>query len=81
MDFLGIGILEILAILLIAVIVLGPAGTVKGARSVGKMLGEVRRSMTDLSQAIEREERELERGIDHPDPVDHRDPKGPEQPL
>jgi Sec-independent protein translocase protein TatA len=80
MDFLGIGILEILAILLIALIVLGPAGTVKGARSVGKMLGEMRRSMTDLTQAIEREERELERGIDHPDQVDLRDPKGPEQP-
>ena len=79
-DFLGIGVLELLAILLIAVIVLGPAGTVKGARSIGRMLGEVRRSMTDLSNAVEAEEREMERSVNHPEPVDRRGPEGPEQP-
>ena len=80
MDFLGIGILEILAILLIAVIVLGPAGTVKAARDIGRVLGDMRRSMTDLSRAVEEEERELERGLNSPDAVDHRGPQGPEQP-
>ncbi len=94
MDFLGIGVLELLVILLIAVVVLGPAGTVKGARTIGKMLGEVRRSMTDLSKAVEAEERELEKGLNRPEPVarggpdgpgrpepvDRRGPEGPEQP-
>ena len=78
MDFLGIGVLELLAILLISIIVLGPAGTVKGARNIGRMLGEVRRSMTDLSRAMEQEERELERGLNQPDPVDRQDQEGPE---
>ena len=78
MDFLGIGILELLAILLVAVIVLGPAGTVKGARNIGRVLGEVRRSMTDLSRAMDLEERELERHLNRPDPVDRQDHEGPE---
>ena len=80
MDFLGIGVLELLVILLIAVVVLGPAGTIKGARSIGKVLGEVRRSMTDLSNAVEAEERELENGINRPEPVDRRGREGPGQP-
>ncbi|MCE2404520.1 MAG: twin-arginine translocase TatA/TatE family subunit [Dehalococcoidia bacterium] len=80
MDFLGIGVLELLVILLIAVVVLGPAGTVKGARSIGRMLGEVRRSMTDLSKAVEAEERELENSINRPEPVDRRGPEEPGPP-
>ena len=76
-DFLGIGVLELLVVLLVAVIVLGPAGTVKAARKAGKMLGEVRRSMTDLSNAVEAEEHEPARGVNRIEPVDRR---GPEQP-
>jgi len=61
LNFLGIGVLEIVVILVIALVVLGPGRTVNMARSAGKMLGEVRRAMGDLSRAVEDEERELNR--------------------
>ena len=52
---MGIGFLELLVIALVAVIVLGPAKAVDMARSAGKMLGEVRRSFSDLSSSLEQE--------------------------
>ena len=61
MNFFGIGTLEILIILIVALIFLGPARTVHMAKSAGKMMGEVRRAFTDLSKAIEEEEREINR--------------------
>ena len=61
MDFLGIGVLEIIVILVVALVVLGPVRTLNMARDAGKMLGEVRRAMGDLSRAVEEEERELDR--------------------
>ena len=61
MDILGIGMLELIVILVIALVVLGPAKTVKMARDAGKMLGEFRRAFGDLSRAMEEEERELGR--------------------
>ena len=60
MDIFGISILELLVALVVALVVLGPAKTVKMARSAGRMLGEVRRALTDLSSAIEEEERQTE---------------------
>lgn len=66
MDFLGVGVLEVLLILVIALVVLGPAKTVNMARGAGKMLGEVRRAMGDLSRAVEEEERELDRAVGKP---------------
>lgn len=50
---MGIGFLELLVIVLVAVIVLGPAKAVDMARSAGKMMGEVRRSFSDLSSTLE----------------------------
>ncbi len=50
---MGIGFLELLVIVLVAVIVLGPAKAIDMARSAGKMLGEVRRSFTDLSSTLD----------------------------
>ena len=67
MDFLGVGMLEILVILLIAMLVLGPAKSIKMATGAGKMLGQVRRAMMELSQAVEAEEREIEQGRGHRD--------------
>ena len=61
MDIFGIGMLEILVVLVVALVVLGPGRTLDMARGAGKMLGEVRRAMTDLSKVMEEEERELKR--------------------
>ena len=56
MSFMGIGMLEIIMILVVAMVVLGPGRTVNMARGAGKMLGEVRRAMGDLSKALEDED-------------------------
>ena len=77
MDFLGIGFLEILMILVIALIVLGPARTMGLAREAGKVFSEMRRAMSELSQAVDAEELDAS-GPDTdrlPDskPVDHKE--------
>ena len=63
MDLFGIGPLELILILVVAIIVLGPAKTLNMARGAGKILGEVRRAFGDLSRAVEEEERDLNRTI------------------
>ena len=45
MKFLGMGSLEILAILIIALIVLGPDRMIKSARRIGESLRELKRTM------------------------------------
>ncbi len=61
MELFGVGVLEVMVIIVIAMVVLGPSRTLKMARSAGKMFGQVRQAMGDISEAVEREERELER--------------------
>lgn len=61
MDFLGIGILELMVILVVALVVLGPAKSISMAREAGRMLGQVKRAMGDLSKSVEEEEKELGR--------------------
>ena len=74
---MGIGFLELLVIVLVAVIVLGPAKAVDMARSAGKMMGEVRRSFTDLSSTLEPskwDEPPEQRGSDQRPSKQRRDP-------
>ena len=58
MDIFGIGPMELLVVALVAMIVLGPARTVTMARSAGKMVRELRRSLSDLSTSLEEEDRQ-----------------------
>lgn len=51
----GIGSTELLVILVVALIVLGPAKLPEIARSLGKALGEFRRVSTDVRRTIEME--------------------------
>lgn len=55
MDFLGIGSLELLLILVIALVFLGPTRLVDFAKSVGKTVREVRRAAGEAVRAIEDE--------------------------
>ena len=48
MDFLGIGPIELLVVALVAFLFLGPTRMVEVARSLGKMVREVRRATSDL---------------------------------
>lgn len=66
MNILGIGPLELLLIAVIAVIVLGPKGMVKGAREAGKTIRKVVRSplwrdVVDTSREIREFPRKIAR--------------------
>lgn len=48
----GIGVPELLVILIVALVVLGPKRLPEVARGLGKALGEFRRATSDLSEEI-----------------------------
>ena len=52
MNFMGMGIPEVGMILLVAFLVLGPGRSIEMARSVGKMLGDLRRSFNEVTRAV-----------------------------
>ncbi len=56
----GIGTTELIVILVVALIVLGPKKLPGIARSVGKALGEFRRAAADVKQTIEREAEQID---------------------
>ena len=51
MDFFGIGPLELALVLLVAIMVLGPARMVDMARSLGKFWGEAQRMLRETADA------------------------------
>ena len=57
MNFFGIGTLELLVILTVAMIALGPGKTVEVARTIGKMAREARRTFTEIMDAASVDER------------------------
>ena len=79
MNIFGIGMLEILIILIVALIILGPAKTVHMAKNAGRMMGEVRRAFTDLSKAVEEEEREINREVGRSEGSNRPGEKPPEE--
>ncbi len=62
MDFLGIGGWEILLILIIALIVLGPGKIVEFSRTLGRMVRAFRKATSDLTAQISKELEEEEKG-------------------
>ncbi len=58
MNFMGIGIMELGVILLVGFLVLGPARSVDMARRTGKVLGDLRRTFAEVTDAISTEQRE-----------------------
>ena len=55
MGFSGIGIWEILLILVVAVIVLGPSRLPEIARTLGKTIRAIRKASADLTTTVSRE--------------------------
>lgn len=51
----GVGWAEILVILLVALLVLGPARLPEAARSLGKMYAQVQRAILEARQAVNKE--------------------------
>ncbi len=64
MTFVGMGPLEILVVLLVAFIVMGPDRMLSAARTIGKVTGELRRLADGLPQ-ISLDEEPVERPIVH----------------
>ena len=58
MNIMGMGFMELLVILLVAFLVLGPGKSIDMARRTGKVLGDLRRTFSDVTDAISVEERQ-----------------------
>ena len=65
MNFMGMGIPEVGVILLVAFLVLGPGRSIDMARNAGKMLGDLRRSFSDVTSALTIEDQD-QRGASQP---------------
>ncbi|MEW5774363.1 MAG: Sec-independent protein translocase protein TatB [Thermodesulfobacteriota bacterium] len=57
----GIGSTELVVILVVAIIVIGPSKLPKMARGVGKAFGEFKRASNDLKRTIDHEVERIER--------------------
>ena len=63
MDFFGIGPMEMILVLLVALVFMGPARMMETARSLGKMLRQVRQATQDIPQLLN-----LDETLDQPAP-------------
>lgn len=79
MDFLGVHIVELLVVLLVALVVLGPAKTITMAREAGRIVGQVRRAFTDLTRVMEEEERALSQESKPPEQPESESGRPPEE--
>ena len=70
MDFLGIGGWEILLILVIALVVLGPGRIVEFGRTLGKIVRTLKKATFDLTTVVSKELEEQEK--ERP-PQQHKD--------
>ena len=55
MDFMSVGTSEILMILLVAILVVGPNRVVEMARTLGKIMRSIKKASFDLTSAVSRE--------------------------
>ena len=55
MSILGMGSLELLVVLLLAFIILGPERMVEAARKLGKLTGELRRMTNEVTEMVQNE--------------------------
>ena len=62
MNVMGVGIMEVAVILLVGFLVLGPGRSIDMARRAGKVLGDLRRTFGEVTDAIAQEERTRPQG-------------------
>ena len=79
MGFLGIGTWEILLILILALIILGPGKLTEFARTLGKTVRAIRKASADLTTAVTREI-ELSQNESPPQPKEESSVKAGEAP-
>lgn len=68
MNVFGIGGLELLVILLVAFVALGPGKTVEVARTIGRMTREARRTFADIMDAASLSDDDVGTRRDRPNP-------------
>ena len=56
MNIMGVGFLELVVVLLVAFLVLGPARSVEMAKKSGKVLGDLRRTFSEVTTAVSMEQ-------------------------
>lgn len=66
MNFMGVGLMELAVILLVAFLVLGPGRSIDMARKSGKLLGDLRRTFGEVTDAISIEQQQEQRGEQRP---------------
>ncbi len=66
MNFMGIGFMELAVIFLVGFLVLGPGRSIDMARRTGKVLGDLRRTFSEVTDAISVEEQQRSRSQDPP---------------
>ena len=64
MDFMGIGPVEMLMVVFVAFVILGPARMVEVARSLGKFMQEIKRATSDLADVISIEQDPFDEELD-----------------
>lgn len=73
MNIFGMGGMEVLVILLIGFLVVGPSRMVSMSRKMGKTFGDIRRSTSNLSDMVIEAEQEISKGMEER-PPEKRDP-------
>lgn len=68
MNLMGIGTMELVVILLVAFLVLGPGKSIDMAKRTGRVLGDLRRAFSEVTDAISAEERQRPQGQQTPPP-------------
>ena len=58
MNIMGMGVMELAVVLLVAFLVLGPGRSIDMAKRTGKVLGDLRRTFSEVTDAISTEERQ-----------------------
>ena len=77
MNFMGVGLMELAVILLVAFLVLGPGRSIDMARKSGKLLGDLRRTFGEVTDAISIEQQQEQRGEQRPPPPSAAAPPPP----
>lgn len=52
MNFFGVGFLELAVVFLVAFLVMGPGKSLELARTAGKLVGELRRTLNEMTAAV-----------------------------
>lgn len=73
MDFVGIGTQEILMILLVAILVIGPNRIVEFGRTIGKVSRAIKKASIDFTSAVTKEMDLEEKGKQDPPSSEKKD--------